>query len=404
MLKPYSIVINETEESAEINLYGEIVTSRPRDFWTDEPVEGLYIVLDEFLKELDILNDTKTVTFHINSPGGEVSAGVSIYNRMKQMKAKVTTVVDGLAASAASIIAQGASKGCRKVGTGTLTMIHSAKVFMFGYYNAEDMKTEIATAKAYDKSISEIYEQCTGLSRDKIGNMISATTWMTAQEAVDNGFADEIVDTGKNVVMNLSSDRSLLTVNGVDMPVRGLFYLPDNIEADIQVMTEQEGPDVINRTKTGGKGKMTVEELKTQDPELYTQIRNNVLAEANAKQQKTVDMAVDAEVSRLKAIDEIAGKIPDKNLVERAKYGEAKMSAGDLALEALKVMNTTEVVMQGAQADFLRMMHDDAIKSGAEGVEPTPNQGSLSAQDQAAKDIADGAALLAGVSKEGGKV
>lgn len=149
---------------------------------------------------------------------------------------------------------------------------------------------------------------------------------------------------------------------------------------------------------------MTVDEVKIQDPELYKQIRSSALEEAGLKQQEAVDKAVSAEVSRLKAIDEIAGKIPDKDLVERAKYGEAKMSAGDLALEALKVMNTTEVCIQGAQADFLRMMHDDAVKSGAEGVEPTPNQGSLSVQEQAAKDIADGAALLAGVNKEGGKV
>lgn len=404
MMVPYNIVVNEVEKSAEVNLYGEIVTTRPRDFWTDEPVEGLYIVLDEFLKELDILNSSKSVVFHINSPGGEVAAGVSIYNRMKQMQAKVTTIVDGLAASAASIIAQGASEGCRKVAYGTLTMIHSARIFMFGYYNAGDLKTEIASAKAHDRSIAEIYEQCTGLNREKIGNMMSATTWMTAQEAVDNGFADEIIDTGSNVVMSLNSDRSCLTVNGVMMSIKGLFYMPDKIRKNIQVMAGEMTSDVIDQTETGGKGKMTVDEVKIQNPELYEQIRSSALEEAVLKQQEAVDKAVSAEVSRLKAIDEIAGKIPDKDLVERAKYGEAKMSAGDLALEALKVMNTTEVCIQGAQADFLRMMHDDAVKSGAEGVEPTPNQGSLSVQEQAAKDIADGAALLAGVSKEGGKV
>lgn len=399
-MKPYSIVLNEADNSAEINLYGEIVNNRPTDWWTGEPAEGLYIVLGEFLKELDGLEEKQRVIFHINSPGGEVSAGVSIYNRMKQMKATVVTIVDGMAASAASIIAQGASAGMRKVANGTLTMIHGSKALMYGYYNAADIKAVMAQVKAFDKSIGEIYEQCTGLSKEKISSMMSSTTWMTAKEAVNNGFADEIVDTGESVIMSLNGDRSLLTVNGITMPVKGLFNLPDNVLDKMQITTGVKEPDVIDQKNTGGNTKMTLKELQDAEPELYAQIRDSVLEEAKAGQQEAIDAAVSKEIARLKEIDAIAEKIPDKALVDNAKYGDVKMSAGDLALEALKGMdNTTSKGHQYTQADFMRMMHKDIADSGVAGVEPTPNQGSLSANDQVAKDIADGAALIAGIQK-----
>ena len=399
-MQPYSIVLNEADNSAEINLYGEIVSNRPTDWWTGEPAEGLYIVLGEFLKELDGLEEKQRVTFHINSPGGEVSAGVAIYNRMKQMKATVVTIVDSIAASAASIIAQGASAGMRKVANGTLTMIHGSMAFMYGYYNAVDIKKAMAQVKAFDKSIGEIYEQCTGLSKEKIAGMMSSTTWMTAKEAVDNGFADEILDTGESVIMSLNGDRSLLTVNGIAMPVKGLFNLPDNVLANMQITTGVKEPDVIDQKNTGGNTKMTLKELQDAEPELYAQIRDSALEEAKAGQQEMIDAAVSKEIARLKEIDAIAEKIPDKELVDNAKYGDVKMSAGDLALEALKGMdNATPNGYQNTQADFMRMMHEDIADSGVAGVEPTPNQGSLSTNDQVAKDIADGAALIAGIKK-----
>ena len=396
-MKPYSIILNEADNSANINLYGEIVSNRPTDWWTGKPVEGIYIVLGEFLKELDTLEEKSEVTFHINSPGGEVSAGVAIYNRMRQMKARVITVVDGIAASAASIIAQGADAGRRKVATGTLTMVHGSKAFLYGYYNSVDIKKAMSQVKAFDKSISEIYEECTGLSKEKIASMMETTKWMTAQEAVDNGFADEIMDAKEKVVMSLNSDKSLLTVNGIAMPVKGLFNLPDNILADIQVTTGNQTPDVINKNNTGGMQKMTVKELKDTDPDLYDQIRASVLEEAKGSQQEEVDDAVNREITRLKAIDDIADKISDKALVAEAKYGDTKMSAGDLALEALKNMNTTGANM-GGQQSFMAMMHKDIEDSGVDGVEPTPNQGSLSAKEQAMKDISDGAKLIAGIT------
>lgn len=387
-MKPYDIV--EKDDEAEINMYGEVVSEIPTDWWGDR-IEGLYIVLADFLNDMERLKNKAKVTFHINSPGGEVFAGVSIYNRMKEFKGTVNTVVDGLAASAASIIAQGAKKGHRKVCNGSLTMIHGASSFMFGYYNSNELKDCMAQINAIDKSIAEIYAKCTGQEQDKIKSMMSKTTWMSAQDAIDNGFADEIVDT-EPVTMNISTDRNMLLVNGIPMSARGLKNIPDYIQVKEMITTGKSDPDVIENKPIGGERHMTLEELTKQEPELVSQIRNDAVQTAREDNEKAVNKAVTDELERLKSIDEIAGKIADKSLIEKAKYGETKMSAAELALEALK-----------AQKDdgkaFLDSMKEDMQASGAEGITPAPNS-NLSMEEQEKKDIMDGAALIAGIVAE----
>ena len=387
-MKPYNIIDNDDE--AEVNMYGEVVSEIPTDWWGDR-IEGMYIVLADFLNDMEQLKSKSKVTFHSNSPGGEVFAGISIYNRMKEFKGIVSTVVDGLAASAASIIAQGGTKGHRKVCNGSLTMIHGASSFMFGRYNANELKDSIAQLNAIDKSIAGIYATCTGLDQEKVKSMLAKTTWMSAQDAIDNGFADEIADMGQPVTMSINKDRNIMIVNGIPMSVKGFMDIPDYIQVCEEV-TAGKKPDVIDNEQTGGENHMTLEELMKQEPELVEEIRNTAIQSVQTDTQQAVSAAVGGELNRLKSIDEIAGKIADKALVERAKYGEEKMSAADLALEALKSQN------DAGQA-FLNNMKEDAKSSGAEAIAPAPNS-NLSAEEQAQKDIMDGAALIAGIAPE----
>lgn len=385
-MKPYNIVDNDDE--AEVNMYGEVVSEIPTDWWGDK-IEGMYIVLADFLNDMERLKSKSKVTFHINSPGGEVFAGISIYNRMKEFKGIVSTVVDGLAASAASIIAQGGTKGHRKVCNGSLTMIHGASSFMFGRYNANELKDSIAQLNAIDKSIAEIYAACTGLDQEKVKGMLTKTTWMSAQDAVNNGFADEIADMGQPVTMSINKDRNIMVVNGIPMSVKGFVGIPDYIQVCEEV-TAGKHPDVIDNIQTGGEKHMTLDELMKQEPELVDQIKTTAIQSAQTDTQQAVKAAVSDELNRLKSIDEIAGKIADKALVEKAKYGETKMSAADLALEALKLQND-------AGQTFLDNMKEDVKNSGAEAIAPAPNS-NLSAEEQAQKDIMDGAALIAGIA------
>lgn len=392
-MKPYNIITLEDEDSVEINMYGEIVSEKPVDWWTGEPIEGLFIVLADFLNDMEKIKDKKNVTFHINSPGGEVFAGVSIYNRMKEFTGKVTTIVDGLCASAASIIMQGAKTGNRKVCHGSLTMIHGASSFMYGYYNAKDIKESIKQINAIDKSIAEIYAKETGLDLETAKTMVSNTTWMSAQDAVDKGFADEIMDTNSSITMSLNPAKNVLTVNGVPMSVRGLT-LPADIPIVETKITNGKKPEVINNNiPKGGTNKMTLEELKKQEPDLVKQIQDEATQTAQANNQAAIDKAVDDECKRMQAIDEIACKIGDQTLVDKAKYGEVKMSAADLALEALKAQ-------KDAGAEFLDSLKEDTKTSGVTCVQPAPTNSNLGDAAQAKEDINAGANLIAGATAE----
>ena len=392
-MKPYNIATLEDEDSVEVNMYGEVVSENPTNWWTGEPIEGLFIILADFLNDMEKIKDKKNVTFHINSPGGEVFAGVAIYNRMKEFTGNVTTIVDGLCASAASIIMQGAKPGNRKVCNGSLTMIHGASSFMFGYYNAKDMKESIKQVNAIDKSIAEIYAKETGMDVETAKTMMSNTTWMSAQDAIDKGFADEIMDTGSSVTMSLNPAKNVLTVNGVPMSARGLS-LPTDIPVIENKVTTGKKPEVIkNNIPKGGTKNMTLEELMKQEPDLVKQIQDEATQTAQANNQAAINKALDDERQRLQAIDEIACKIGDQTLVDKAKYGEAKMSAAELALEALKAQ-------KDAGADFLNSAKEDAKTSGTAGVQPAPTNSNLDDAAQAKEDINAGANLIAGITAE----
>lgn len=394
-MKPYNIATLEDEDSVEVNMYGEVVSEQPTDWWTGKPIDGLFIVLADFLNDMEKIKNKKNVTFHINSPGGEVFAGVAIYNRMKEFTGNVTTIVDGLCASAASIIMQGAKPGNRKVCNGSLTMIHGASSFMFGYYNAKEMKEAIKEINAVDKAIAEIYAKETGVDVETAKTMMSNTTWMSAQDAIDKGFADEIVDTGSSVTMSLNPAKNVLTVNGVPMSARGLS-LPTDIPVMEPKVTTGKEPEVINNNiPEGGTKKMalTFEELMAQEPDLVKQIQDEATKTAQANNQAAIDKALDDERQRLQAIDEIACKIGDQTLVDKAKYGETKMSAADLALEALRAQ-------KDAGASFLDSAKEDAKASGVAGVQPAPTNSNLDDAAQAKEDINAGANLIAGITAE----
>jgi len=80
-------------ENAEITMYGEIVESRPRHWWTGEVLEGNFIVQDEFLADLDNLANAKTLTIRMHSIGGDAGVSILIHNRLRDMSAKGTYLI-----------------------------------------------------------------------------------------------------------------------------------------------------------------------------------------------------------------------------------------------------------------------------------------------------------------------
>lgn len=144
-------------------------------------------------KVLDANPNAKNITVLLDSPGGDVFDGVAIHNLLKRSKAEVTVEVLGEASSAASVIAQGASPGKLKMGVGTMMMVHQASTY--GYGNADDLRAVAEALETLDSGLNDIYaSRNKTLSRDEIEEMVKEETWMTAKEAVEKGFADEVVD------------------------------------------------------------------------------------------------------------------------------------------------------------------------------------------------------------------
>ena len=140
------------------------------------------------------LSDMGDVLVRINSPGGDVFDGASIFNALTSHKGNVTTRIEGLAASIASVIAMAGKKV--QAYDNTMLMIHNAWTIMVG--NQYEMRDVADLLEKIDGNILDAYQKKTKLAKRDITEMRKNTTWMTAKEAKEKGFVDAIVD-GKSV-------------------------------------------------------------------------------------------------------------------------------------------------------------------------------------------------------------
>ena len=129
------------------------------------------------------------ITVWINSPGGDCIAAAQIYNMLMNYKGNVTVKIDGIAASAASVIAMAGNKVI--VSPVSMIMIHNPATIAAG--DTSEMQKAIAMLDEVKESIINAYEIKTGLSRAKLSHLMDAETWMDANSAIEMGFADEIM-------------------------------------------------------------------------------------------------------------------------------------------------------------------------------------------------------------------
>ena len=166
---------------------GEVRTLRIDGQIADETWFG-----DEVTPQLfknDLLAGTGDITLWINSPGGDVFAAAQIYNMLMDYQGDVHVIIDGLAASAASVIAMaGTTVSMSPV---AMMMIHNPWTFAQG--EAKDMAKVIEMLGEIKESIINAYELRTGLSRTKISHLMDSESWFNAKKAVELGFADKVL-------------------------------------------------------------------------------------------------------------------------------------------------------------------------------------------------------------------
>lgn len=168
----------ELEATRTLFLNGEI---------SDETWYGDEVTPQLFKDELNA--DSGDITVWINSPGGDVFAAAQIYNMLRDYKGHVTVKIDGLAASAASVIAVAGDTVL--VSPVAMMMIHNPATLAMG--NTKDMEAAIAMLNEVKESILNAYVDKTCLSRNKLSKMMDDETWFNAKKAVELGFADKVL-------------------------------------------------------------------------------------------------------------------------------------------------------------------------------------------------------------------
>ena len=180
-MKKWFQIQNKAGEPARIDIYDQI----GKKWHEDGPV----VAAKEFITELNNL-DASDIDLHINSPGGDVFEGLAIYNALKFHKAKITVYIDGLAASISSVVAMAGNRILMP--ENAMLMIHLPSAMVWGTSN--DMKKMANALNKIKSSLVTAYRSKSGQDDEKISDLMTEESWFTAQEAIDLGFADEILE------------------------------------------------------------------------------------------------------------------------------------------------------------------------------------------------------------------
>lgn len=298
-------------EPAELLVYGDIG-------------EWLDVDSRKFTSELKAI-DSDQITVRINSGGGSVFTAQAILSSLRRHKAKVTVYVDGLAASAASVIAMAGDKVIMPANA--MMMIHNPLTWAGG--EAADFRKMADTLDQVRMSIVAAYREKTGLEDEAIIELMDAETWMTADDAVEWGFADEVESA---VRIAASANHGNIIVNGQQVDVKRY----KNASAIVQLITgagdqDHPAPQLSNNTGVSAgeiteeqeKKPMNLEQLKAEHPDLYSA----VLADGEKA-------GVEKERARIQAIEDMAMK-GHETMIAAAKF-DTGITAEALAVQIIK--------------------------------------------------------------------
>ena len=170
------------------------------------------------------------ITVWINSPGGDCVAAAQIYNMLMDYKGNVTVKIDGIAASAASVIAMAGTKVL--VSPVSMMMIHNPATMAFG--DTGEMQKAIEMLGSVKDSIINAYEIKTGMSRAKLSRLMDAETWLDAHAAIEMGFADEMMQ------RNTADDVEVPSVSNVYSRAAVTNSLMEKLAAKCRIEPKQE--------------------------------------------------------------------------------------------------------------------------------------------------------------------
>lgn len=309
--KFWDFVPGTATKPPELLLYGTI--SSQQSWWEDRVTPA------QFNKELAALGeDVPEIVVRINSPGGDVFAANAIYTRLKDHGAKITVKIDGWAASAATIIAMAGDT--IKIPKNGVFMIHDPAMTVWDTFRAEDFEKMAQELKVIKQSIINAYSVKTGKTADEISGFMSDETWWTGDEAVENGFCDEVMfEEAQTVIENAGR----IIVNSVPINIGSFRTVPKVVLNSLAAAGSLRNGIQPENKPEKEKEKMEQKDTITTIEALRAEYHDLVVAiEDNARKE---------ERSRIKALEDAAvGGFED--IVKDAKF-EHPISAGEMALK-----------------------------------------------------------------------
>ena len=223
---------NEMFSERVLSINGPIA----EDSWFDDDVTPKL-----FKDELN--NGNGDITLWINSPGGDCIAAAQIYNMLVDYKGHITVKIDGMAASAASVIAMAGDTVL--MSPVSMLMIHNPATLAMGDHN--DMQKAIDMLNEVKESIMNAYAIKTGLTRAKLSHLMDAETWMNANKAVELGFADDVISNPNTESTNAASIQfsGKLADNILINKLNAKYHIKEN--------TQQVNSDNTNKTETSAE-------------------------------------------------------------------------------------------------------------------------------------------------------
>lgn len=222
---------NAVNGAGELYIYGDIVSYK----WDDSETTA-----QSFKDELDALGDIHTLNVYINSPGGSVFQGQAIYTILKRHKATVNAHVDGIAASISSVIPMAADNVIMP--RNAMMMVHNPWTLAMG--NAQELRKQADDLDRIRESIMEAYLGKTGdkLSREKLVELLDDETWLTAQECLEYGLCDQVVE-AKEIAASV--DVELLSrFKNVPESIKSALIKPEN-----NVIPDEERQKMLAESK-----------------------------------------------------------------------------------------------------------------------------------------------------------
>ena len=359
---------NQVSHDGPSNLYLE-GTIASETWWGDE------VTPEAFRNELRQMKGDLLV--HINSQGGDVFAGVTIYNALKDYskgKGKVTVKVDGLAASIASVVAMAGDEIV--MSPGSMMMVHNP--WSMGVGSAEELRKAADTLDEIKDAILPIYTERSGLSDEEVQDLMDNETWMTAEKAVELGFADVVQKDQKKEepeqkdeegeAVNLMMANFAFSMSATRSAMKDLIKKVNNSERDTQMNDDElkkteaetqvdapeneaevkETPEVKDSCdkETCEKKAEETEEEKAEETEEKTEDTNAEEGENAEEEAETEgeDIADKVE-AKIKALQDENAQLKEEiaALKDAKASAEAKASAQDeLQARLTAVLNMAE--------------------------------------------------------------